>query len=191
MNKKSFILVALLALSSFSLKAQLFDLSNNLTDFTIGVNVGVVGYDFNHGQIDKTFSGIGVGASASILGVYMDFIYQSPEHKWGNKVTPDMYNDHSALTINVGYKIPVTSWLNITPLIGYSNETTGWTDCSTVNVDYENHSIYHDYDVECRYNHFNYGLGLSVKPIRWIEIGGVCTSHAVYGNLSLNLFELQ
>lgn len=191
MNKKSFILVVLLAISSFSLKAQLFDFTNNLTDITVGLNVGVVGYDYSPTHLDKTYSDLGLGASISVFGVYLDFIYQSPEHKWGNKITPDMYYDHSALTINMGYKIPVTSWLNVTPLIGYSNETEGWTDCGTINVDYENHSVYHDYDVEHRYNHFNYGLGLSVKPISWLEIGGVCTSHAVYGNISLNLFELQ
>ena len=188
MKKKSIILVALLVLS-FSLKAQLFDFRNNLSDFSIGFNLGVVGYDYAPGQIDKTYSGLGTGVSLSVLGVYLDFMYQSPEHRWGNKITPIMYKDHTALTINVGYKIPVTYWLNVTPLIGYSNETTGWTDCSTINVD-DNHSIYHDYDVEHRYNHFNYGLGLSVKPISWLEIGGVCTSHAVYGNLSVNLMKL-
>ncbi len=189
--KKAVLIAALLSVMTFGAKAQVFDFTNNLTDFTVGFNLGVVGYDYAPGQIDKTFAGLGTGVSLSVLGVYLDFIYQSPEHKWGNKITPDMYYDHSALTINMGYKIPVTSWLNITPLIGYSNETEGWTDCSTVNVEYESHSIYHDYDVEYRYNHFNYGVGLSLKPISWLEIGGVCTSHAVYGNLSLNLFELQ
>ena len=120
----------------------------------------------------------------------MDFMYQSPEHRWGNKISPEVYNDHTALTINVGYKIPVTRWLNLTPLIGYSNETTGWTDCSTINVDYESRSIYHSYERETIASHFNYGVGLSAKPIKWIEIGGVCTAHAVYGNLTFNLYEM-
>ena len=187
--KKVALIAALILTTTFSAKAQLFDLTNNLEDFTVGINVGVVGYDF-YGQIDKTYADLGFGASMSILGLYIDFIYQSPEHKWGNKITPDLYYDHTALTINAGYKIPFTSWLNITPLIGYSNETTGWTDCSTINVD-ENHSIYHDYDVDKIYSHFNYGLGLSLKPFDWLEIGGVCTSHAVYGNLSFNLFHMK
>lgn len=190
MSKKSLVLAVLLVLSSLGLKAQVFDFTNNLTDFTIGVNLGVVGYDFKNGHVDKNIAAFGSGLSFSFMGVYVDFIYQSPEHKWGNKITPAMYNDHTALTINAGYKIPVLSWLNITPLIGYSNETDGWTDCSTVNVN-ENHSIYHDYEVEHRYNHFNYGVGLSLKPISWLEIGGVCTAHAVYGNISLNLINLR
>ena len=188
--KKVTVLIAMLSLFAFSAKAQLFDFTNNLTDATIGFNIGAVGYDFANGHIDKTYNGFGGGMSISILGVYLDFIYQSPEHKWGNKISPEVYHDHTALTINAGYKIPVTSWLNLTPLIGFSNETEGWTDCSTINVD-EDHSIYHDYDTEEIYPHFNYGVGLSVKPFKWIEIGGVCTSHAVYGNISFNLYEIQ
>ena len=188
--KKLTLLIAMLSLFTFGAKAQMFDFSENNTDFTVGLNLGVVGYHFN-GQIDKTFAGLGTGVSASILGVYLDFIYQTPEHRWGNKISPDKYYDHSALTINLGYKIPVTSWLRLTPMIGYSNETTGWTDCSTINVDYENHSIYHDYDTDEIYNHFNYGVGLSLMPIKWLEIGGVCTAHAVYGNLSINLLRVK
>jgi len=184
--KRLIMLVALLSLFTFSTKAQVFDFSSNKEDFTVGLNIGVVGYHFN-GQIDKTYAGLGYGVSVSLLGVYLDFMYQNPEHKWGNKIMPIVYNDHTALTINVGYKIPITSWLHLTPLIGYSNETTGITDCSTVNVEYESHAIYHDYDAEEIYSHFNYGVGLSLKPIKWLEFGGVCTAHAVYGNISLNL----
>lgn len=190
MKKKTIILFALLVLGLGNAKAQWFDFSNNKTDFTVGVNLGVVGYDFD-GQLHKDLAGFGTGVSASLMGVYIDFIYQSPEHRWTSKIAPDLYQDHTALTINVGYKIPVLPWLNVTPMIGYSNETTGITDCSTINLDYESHSIYHDYDRETIDNHFNYGIGLSFKPISWLEIGGVCTSHAVYGNLSVNLMKVR
>lgn len=172
-------------------KAQFLDFSQNRYDVTLGLNLGVVGYHFDGSHIDKTYSNFGTGISMSLMGVYIDFMYQSPEHRWGNKIEPRLYQDHSALSINVGYKIPILPFLNITPMIGYSNETTGVTDCSTVNIDYENHSIYHDYDVEHRYNHFNYGAGISVKPIEWLEIGGVCTANATYGNISVNLMKLK
>ena len=184
--KKFAVLVVLFSITAINVQAQLFDLSNNEKDFSIGLNIGVVGYHFN-GKIDKTYSGFGVGGSVSVKGIYMDFIYQSPEHRYSRKVAPMIYNDHTALTINLGYKLPVTSWLNITPLIGYSNETQGKTDCSTINIDYQNHSVYHDYDREHIQSHFNYGLGISVRPIKFLEIGGVCTAHAVYGNISLSL----
>ena len=190
MKKKSIILFTLLALTVGSVKAQWFDFSRNMEDATLGFNLGVVGYHFN-GQIDKTYTGLGAGASVSLLGVYIDFIYQSPEHKWDRTVTMEEYADQTALTINVGYKIPVLPWLNLTPMIGYSNETYGRTLGNSIGVDTENHSIYHDYVRDGVFNHFNYGAGLSVKPINWLEIGGVCTSHAVYGNLSVNLMKFK
>ena len=188
--KKYALIAVMVSMMTIGAKAQVFDFTNNFNDFTIGLNLGAVGYHFN-GQIDKTYVDFGVGASVSVLGFYIDFIYQSPEHRWNKKFNQIKYRDHTALTINAGYKIPVTRWLNITPLIGYSNETEGWTDCSTINVDYENHSIYHDYDRDLIRNHFNYGLGLSVKPFRWLEIGGACTAHAVYGNISFNLINIK
>lgn len=184
--KKFAILAVLFCMMTINAQAQWFDFSENENDVTLGLNLGVVGYHFN-GQIDKTYSDFGVGMSISVAGIYLDFMYQSPEHRWASNFQNILYRDHTALTINAGYKIPVLSWLNVIPLVGYSNETEGWTDCSTINVNYENRSIYHDYDYEFIRNHFNYGLGLSVKPIDWLEIGGVCTAHAVYGNLSINL----
>lgn len=190
MRKKSIILIALLALTVGSVKAQWFDFSQNLSDASIGLNVGVVGYHFD-GQIDKTYAGLGVGASVSLLGLYVDFIYRSPEHKWDRTVTMNEYPDQTALSINVGYKIPVLSWLNLTPVIGYSNETYGRTLGNSIGVDTENHSIYHDYVRDGIFNHFNYGAGLSVKPISWLEIGGICTAHAVYGNLTVNLMRMK
>lgn len=188
--KKVVFFAVLFSMITISTKAQWFDFSQNKYDATIGLNLGVVGYHFN-GQIDKTYAGLGGGVSLSLVGVYLDFIYQSPEHKWDRTVTQEEYPDQTALTINVGYKIPVSPWLNIIPLIGYSNETTGKTLGNSIGVDTENHSIYHDYDRENIFSHFNYGAGLSVKPISWLEIGGVCTAHAVYGNISVNLMKFK
>lgn len=181
--KKATFIVALLLTMAVSAKAQWFDFSNNKR-FSIGFNIGVVGYDLTSQGIDKTYSGFGTGINISAGGVYLDFIHQSPEHKWGNKITPDMYRDHTALAINVGYQFPVLSWLYVTPLIGYSNQTVGWTDCSTLNVNQENRSIYHDYDYDEIYHHFNYGVGLMLRPIDVIEIGVMATSHALYGTIS-------
>lgn len=189
--KKSIIIIALLALTMGTAKAQMFDFASNRYNASIGLNLGVVGYHFGQGQIDKTYADFGIGVNLSVAGLYLDFIYQAPEHRWGSKISPVVYNDHTALTINLGYKIPITHWLFFTPLVGYSNETTGWTDCSTINVDYENRSIYHDYDCETITSHFNYGAGLSARLFNIVEIGGVCTSHAVYGTIALSTNTLK
>ena len=59
MNKKTFFLVAMLALLVGSAKAQWFDFSNNQRA-SIGLNLGCVGYDFN-----------GSGISSRLVAVVM------------------------------------------------------------------------------------------------------------------------
>ena len=189
--KKVVLFAVLFSMATLSAKAQWFDFSQNAYDASVGVNLGMVGYHLGNKQAQKDLAGFGFGVSASLVGFYADFIYQNPEHRWDRKVTQVEYDDHTALAINVGYKIPVLPWLNIIPLIGYSNETTGKTLGNSIGVDTESHSIYHDYNVEHRYNHFNYGVGLSVKPIKWLEIGGVCSASAIYGNVSVNLMKFK
>lgn len=187
--KKVALFVVLFSMMTISAKAQWFDFSQNKNDVSVGLNAGVVGYRYD-GQIDKTYAGFGFGATASILGVYVDFIHQSPEHRWDRTIDQENWDDQTALTINLGYKIPVLPWLNLIPVIGYSNETTGKTLGNSVGVDSNSNSIYHDYNYDHIYNHFNYGAGISIKPIKWLEMGGVCTAHAVYGNVSVNLMKM-
>ena len=184
--KKVALFVVLFTMMTFSAKAQLFDFRNNLTDVTFGFNLGVVGYDFEHGQVVKNIANFGGGVSVSLLGVYIDFIYQSPDHRWDRKITEAEYPDQTALTINLGYQIPVLSWLYVTPLIGYSNETWGRTLGNSIGVDSESHSIYHDYVRDRINNHFNYGVGVMFRPIEVLEIGAVATSHALYGTISVS-----
>ena len=142
MNKKSFILVALLALT-FSAKAQWFDFTNNVRA-SIGLNLGCVGYQLGPGGLNPGFADFGMGACLSVGGVYLDFIYQGPEHRYSNQVAVDDWWDHTALTINAGYQIPVLPWLFVTPLVGYSNQTEGWTRANNIHA--EDNSIVHSYD---------------------------------------------
>ena len=183
MNKKSFILMALLALT-FSAKAQWFDFTNNVRA-SIGLNFGCVGYQFGPQGLNPGFADFGMGACLSLGGVYVDFIYQGPEHRYSNEVGVPDWNDHTALTINAGYQVPVLPWLFVTPLVGYSNETTGITRANNIHAEESN--IVHKYEREHIYHHFNYGVGLMVRPFRWVEIGAVATSHAIYGNISFSL----
>lgn len=186
MNKKSIVFIVMLALMSFSAKAQWFDFSNNQRA-SIGINLGVVGYDFSpQGGLDKNIANFGMGANISIMGLYLDFIYQDPSHRWDKIITLEEYPDQTALTINVGYQIPVLSWLYLTPVIGYSNETWGRTLGNSIEVQPESYSIYHKYVQDDINNHFNYGMGLMLRPVEFVEIGAMATSHAIYGTLSLS-----
>ena len=185
MRKKTVLLVAMLALFVGSANAQWFDFSNNRRA-SIGVNLGVVGYNLTSQGIVENLSGFGTGINLSISGLYLDFIYQSPQHRWDRHVTQAEYDDHTALAINVGYQIPVSSWLYVTPLIGYSNETTGKTLGNSIGIDVERRSIYHEYKRLTMENHFNYGVGLMFRPIEMLEIGAVASSHALYGTISFS-----
>ena len=164
--------------------AQWFDFSNNNERLDVGVNLGMVGLNCN-------YQNLGVGGSFNVYGVYIDFLCASPEHKYDNHVQPIMYNDTSALSINIGYQIPVLPWLRIMPLIGHCHTSAGLTDATTVNIEVNDNSaqMYHDFNVTSRRHYFNYGCGLIIQPIRWVSIYGVYTTHAIYGGISLSLGE--
>ena len=179
--KRFFLLVAMIMSLTLGAKAQWFDFSKN-ERMSIGLNVGVVGYRLDNQGLNTDYSDIGIGVSFSLMGVYADFIYQKPEHRYSSEVGVPDWNDHTALAINVGYQLPVLPWLFVTPLVGYSNETTGKTRANSITA--ENSSIVHRYDVEHRYHHFNYGVGIMVRPFPVVEIGAVATTHAIYGNIS-------
>ena len=76
MKKKSIILIALLAIFVGNAHAQWFDFSNNRRA-SIGLNLGVVGYDLTPQGLDKNIADLGWGINFSIMGLYMDFLYQN------------------------------------------------------------------------------------------------------------------
>lgn len=182
--KKVTLFAVLFSLMTISAKAQWFDFSNNHRA-SIGFNAGVVGYHLEKEGFDTKFADFGIGGSLSIEGCYIDFIYQRPEHRYSNQVAVDDWDDHTALAINVGYQLPVLRWLFLTPMIGYSNETTGITYANQITA--ENSSIVHKYESQTIEHHFNYGVGLTLRPIKWIEIGAMATSHAIYGNIAFSM----
>jgi hypothetical protein len=181
--KKVALFVVLFSMMTISAKAQWFDFSNNLSA-SVGLNLGAVGYKLDQQGLNTDLMDFGIGASVTLGGVYLDFIYQNPEHRYSEQVGVADWHDHTALTINAGYQIPILSWLYITPLVGYSNETTGITYANHISA--QHNSIVHKYKRETIDSHFNYGVGLTIKPIRWVSFGAVATSHAIYGNISIS-----
>lgn len=181
--KKTLIVAALLA-AGMGAHAQWFDFSTNKNHLDIGFTLGEVA-PFTE------YSDFGAGVSLSAYGVYIDFVSAGPEHKYDNHVTNTLYNDSSAFVIDAGYQIPVLPWLRVMPLVGYGQTNYGITDASTVNVETNENtsSVYHDYTVTAgsRKHYFNFGAGLVVQPLRWLNIYGVYTRKAIYGGLSINL----
>lgn len=183
MTKRIALFFVVLLMATVSAKAQVFDLSNNQR-MSFGINLGAAGYHLGSEGLNTTYNGFAFGANVSFMGFYIDFMRQIPEHKYTKEVGQD-WNDHSALTINVGYQIPITSYLFVAPLVGYSNETYGITKGNKFEIG--DHELIHDYDVIERFNHFNYGLQVMAKPVEMIEIGCVVSAHALYGTLSYSI----
>lgn len=188
MNKKAILLIAVLAFAMGSLKAQWFDFNENLNRLTVGVNTGLVGYR-NVSEINKmNLTDIGVGLSATVAGVWMDFVYVMPDHRFDSHVVQQNWEDHKALVINAGYQIPIfRNYVFVTPLVGLSYVSTGYTEGNNIGVDTESYSIYHNYVSTWSRFDFNYGGALTVNPCKWFEINAVFTAHAVYGGVAINL----
>lgn len=196
MKKNVFIFAAVMAVA-MSAHAQWFDFQSNVHRYGIGFNLGVVGQGTG-------YQDFGFGASINAWGVYIDFISAGPMYKYDNHVASmnDPINlrllpDSTTTTINLGYQIPVLSWLRIMPLVGFNVTTSGRTDMSTHNAqtsgsgDNVSVELYHDYIREYRWSYFNYGGGIIISPIKWLSLYGVYTTHAVYGGISVNLNALD
>ena len=188
MNKKSILLVALLAMVSFSVKAQWFNFSENQKRAVIGFHAGLVGYNDVNGINDMKLTDMGVGVSLNVLGVYADFLYVSPDHMYDSHVVQTNWEDHDAFVINVGYQIPIyQNYVFITPVIGWSRVSTGITEGNNIGVDPERRSIFHKYHSTWHRNDFNYGGVLTVAPSKYFEINAAFTAHAAYAGIAFNL----
>lgn len=182
--KKLLFLAALMAVA-MSVNAQWFDFSSNADRYGAGFNLGMAG-------VKTDYRDIGTGISLNVCGVYLDVLQAGPNHKYDNHIENKQYNDSTAFHINLGYQIPVLSWLRIAPMVGYCQTNAGITDASTININTDRDNgfdFYHDYDVTpgTRRHYFNAGVGLFVQPIRWVDIYAIGTLHAIYGGISINM----
>ena len=194
MKKLAFIAV-LFSMMTINAQAQWFDFSENMNCAAVGINTGLVGYrNVSDLGIADTWdlADVGVGISFAVAGVYVDFVYVNPDHRFDSHVIMGNWDDHSALTINAGYQIPIyKNYVFITPMIGLSRVTTGYTEGNNIGVDFESESIYHKYVATWHRNDFNYGAGLTVAPCKWFEINASCTAHAATFGIGFNVMNFQ
>ena len=193
--KKIAIFTVLLSMMTISAQAQWFDFSENTNRAAFGLNTGLVGYknvtDLASAET-WNFSDVGVGVSVAIAGVYVDFIYVNPDHRFDSHIVMGNWDDHSALTINAGYQIPIyKNYVFITPMIGLSRVTTGYTEGNNIGIEVESESIYHKYVATWHRNDFNYGAGLTIVPCKWFEINASCTAHAATLGVGFNVMNYQ
>ncbi|MBR5906390.1 MAG: hypothetical protein IKZ51_08085 [Bacteroidales bacterium] len=160
---------------------HLFDFPLNTKRLEIGVTVGQAG-SFSE------YAHFGMGGSILVGGVYVDFIKADAQHKYDTRLRNVKWDDTEAFSINLGYQIPILSWLRIMPLVGYSQTNYGTTDGLSLDWDGDN-SWYHRYIVTpgSRSHYFNYGGGISFQPLKWLSINVIGTRYALYGGLSFNI----
>ena len=186
--KKFALIAVLLSMITISAKAQWFDFSENNDRIVVGGDIGLVGYRSVGAMGTDNLADLGFGLNFSIAGIYADFLYVSPDHRFDSHVVQYDWDDHDAFVFNVGYQIPIyKDYVFVTPVIGWSRVSIGYTEGNNIGVDPESHSIYHKYYSTWHRNDFNYGGILTGVPCKWFELNAAFTAHAVYGGVSFNL----
>ena len=166
--------------------AQLFDFSSNNNRYEIGANFGQMAFNTQYARF-------GLGMNLLAWGVYLDFNMTAAQHKFDRKFSNTQWNDDEFFNINLGYQIPILSWLRVMPLLGYAQTNEGITDASTINIspgeDSGSTSVYHTYTVTpgSRVHYFNFGGGVSIQPFKWFSINFVYTRHATYGGVAIDI----
>ena len=84
--KKVALIAVLFSLMSLSAKAQWFDLTQNLNRGVVGFHTGLVGYNNVNDIPDMSLSDLGVGLSLNVAGVYLDFVYVTPDHMYDSHI---------------------------------------------------------------------------------------------------------
>lgn len=190
--KKLFLSVVLFMALSISANAQWFDFSENNERIAASFYTGLVGYHSVGTIGTDNLADVGVGMGLSFAGVYADFIYVNPDHRFDSRIIMGNWDDHDAFVLNVGYQIPIYKhYVFITPMIGWSRVSTGYTEGNNIEVNPDSYSIYHKYTSTWHRNEFNYGGIITGAPSKWFEISAAFTAHAVYGGVSFNLVNYQ
>ena len=180
---KKLIAIAMLLSSAFLADAQVFDFSSNNGRLEGGFVAGLAGYG-------TKYQGLGSGVSLTVYGAYLDYIQYGPQHRYSSVITDTEWDDTMALSLNVGYQVPVLPWLRVMPVVGYTQTNEGKTKGNEVDVDVDDSfSWHHPYKVTrgSRIHRFNYGGGLSVQPLKWFSLNFVYTHDAIYGGISINM----
>ena len=183
---KRFIISLVLLSVTVCAHAQSFDFSSNNNRYEAGLNFGQMAFNTQYARF-------GMGVNMLAWGVYLDINMTAAQHKFDRKFSDTQWDDDEFFSINLGYQIPVLSWIRIMPLLGYAQTNEGITDASSINIsgntEDETLSIYHTYTVTpgSRVHYFNYGGGVSIQPLKWFSINFAYTRYAVYGGFAIDI----
>lgn len=173
MKKK--ILIVLLVLFTTSVNGQTFFKRNKNLSF--GVQFGAVDH---HNNTDMGFQTL--MATITCYGVYLDIGGWPTSH--GSDVRVDKWDDEHCFAFHVGYQLPVLNWLKITPLIGYYNHESGYTDGSKWTV--TKSGIKNKFVALDKLNGVDFGGNIQIS-IKWFNILGTFTTNMWYAGIGFNV----
>lgn len=125
--------------------AETFKSENRAVAF--GMSFGAVD------QIGKHFGAPFIGCSVTAMGVYADGGFWPRHH--AQDVRVDEWDDEQVWSFHLGYQVPLTKWLRVTPIVGYYDHKSGTTDGSNWRAD--GYGIHNSFDVTDHYSGVDYG----------------------------------
>ena len=144
--------------------------------YEIGFIGGVLGvYD------DLSYGAIGLNFTA--YGIYVDFLGFPRAHESSTDVDKHE-NEKTSFGAHLGYQFPLTKWLSIIPIVGYSTVKNGTTDGSNYKIN-KNTGITNSYYVKDKNDGFDYGgaLCFNIKSVRLYAVG---TRFGLYGGIGFS-----
>lgn len=175
--KKFWVLLLTLVVACVQSQAQL--LQGDGFEANKGYEIGLLGGAFG---IYDDVSCAGIGFNGTIYGAYVDLLFWPRAHS--NTTDVDKHeNEKETFSVHAGYQFPLTKWLSIIPVIGYTSVTTGTTDGSKWSYN-KSSGIRNSYSVEDKTQGFDYGgaLCINIKSVRLYAVG---TRYGIYGGIGL------
>lgn len=152
------------------------------------VNFGHAGIAFQGGALGlgKEVTRAAFGANLLVYGVYIDALYAGPQHKHDPKL--DTWDDNNAISVHLGYQIPIIEYVRIIPIVGYAQVSKGITDGTDYNVEYSTSSrswlVNNKYTKTWKEGYFDAGgsIVVNIGPANIFLTGTMCS---VYGGIGV------
>lgn len=127
-------------------------------------------------------NGISVGISA--YGVYVS-LAMNTEGAHHSNMGVDLYDGYNTAAYHIGYTLPISDWLSITPVIGYSYWQSGYYDGSDYTVD--RYGVHNKFIAEFSHSAFDYGAIVNFTLWKYVNVFFNITSNNIGGGLGARI----
>ena len=143
--------------------------------------------DFGAATLSELHNKFIMMGSVSVYGVYLDIGGFPRMHD--NDPRLGTWDDNTVFAMHAGYKIPITKYFNIIPLIGYYEHDLGLTDGYDKYYDYYYGDIYNEFYVYDSFDDVDYGCKVEYKipiaPEKYFTIDWTYTRYMMYGGIGM------